>query len=318
MSKKITFILKSFVSVLLLSVLFSRMDILVFWNRIKDANFLFIIIAASLFYGGVYFSILRWNLFLRFYGIMLRKGVLFRIYLIGAFLNNFLPSSIGGDGYKLYHLSKKFPEGRKGVVSSILYERGSGFLLLLVINFILFLFYHRLIALGNRWIFILEMLFLGGVGTLILFRRHVLKFLETLSFKAELFNKIKNVLRTFASFNSTGVFLMAIFYSFFFILNAAIGAWLLFLSFDVHVSIFYILFVSTFIQLLGILPISINSIGISEGGSVFLYSIIGIPPEVSLAVALIARISMMITSSVGGLLLMANDQQTDRVFAHDS
>jgi len=41
------------------------------------------------------------------------------------------------------------------------------------------------------------------------------------------------------------------------------------------------------------IPISINAIGVQEASSIYFFSLIGIPAEVSLAISLLSRIVMM-------------------------
>ncbi len=308
MNKTTSTILKGLVSVILLIILFSRINFGQFVTVVKNTNIPLLIIAGLLFYSGTYFSILRWNHFLKFYKIIESKSSLFGLYLEGAFLNNFLPSSIGGDGFKLFSLSKKYPDRKKEVLSSIVYERGSGFLLLLMINFCLFVVFIKQIAQTSLGAFIVEIVFLLSLALFIVLRKYLLGFLERLNIQNKIIVKLISFTKVLFSFNDRTIFFKGLFYSLLFSFNAAVGSWLLFLSLGLNVNLVYILFVTSFSQIVSILPISINAIGILEGTSVYLYSIAGIPAEISLAVALIARISMMITSSTGGILLLKGKQ----------
>lgn len=312
MKKRIQLGVKILVSAALLVYLFSQIDFRVFWDQLQRANIGLVILAALLFYVGVYVSVLRWSRFLLFYEIRLTRRALFDLYLIGAFLNNFLPSSIGGDGYKVYRLARQFPERKKEALSSIVYERGSGFLLLMIVNLATFLMFYKLIAAKNILIFLIEFGLLAGVAVFFIFRKTIVALLERLNVGSKFINKLINFLKVLFAFNDKRVFLEALLISLLFLLNAAFGAWLLFMALGASVNIFYILFASTFSQIVAILPISINALGVLEGASVFLYSMVGVPAEISLAMSLIARVSMMLTSSIGGLrLLKTGDHISD-------
>jgi len=50
----------------------------------------------------------------------------FRLYLLGMFYNIFLPGGIGGDGYKIYLLRKKFHFPAKQIFGAIFFDRLSG------------------------------------------------------------------------------------------------------------------------------------------------------------------------------------------------
>lgn len=49
-----------------------------------------------------------------------------RLYLLGMFYNVFLPGGIGGDGYKIYLLRKKFGTTARLLLLTLLFDRASG------------------------------------------------------------------------------------------------------------------------------------------------------------------------------------------------
>ena len=55
----------------------------------------------------IWISCAKWGLFLRDRGVRLSQARLFGLYLIGFFFNNFLPSSIGGDGVRAYLVGRE-------------------------------------------------------------------------------------------------------------------------------------------------------------------------------------------------------------------
>ena len=69
-----------------------------------------------------------WRLlgFLRSIGLNLGFGFNLRLYMLGMFYNVFLPGGIGGDGYKIYILRKKFQLPTKKIFISLLLDRVSG------------------------------------------------------------------------------------------------------------------------------------------------------------------------------------------------
>jgi len=69
-----------------------------------------------------------WRLlgFLQAIGLRLKFGFHFRLYMLGMFYNVFLPGGIGGDGYKIYLLRKKFQLPTKKIFLSLLLDRVSG------------------------------------------------------------------------------------------------------------------------------------------------------------------------------------------------
>src|SRR4030095_2092674 len=85
------------------------------------------IIAAWLSYLASQF-VSSWRLlgFLRCIGLNPGFGFNLRLYMLGMFYNVFLPGGIGGDGYKIYILRKKFQLPTKRIFLSLLLDRVSG------------------------------------------------------------------------------------------------------------------------------------------------------------------------------------------------
>jgi len=69
------------------------------------------------------------------------------------------------------------------------------------------------------------------------------------------------------------------------------------------VPIFELILIYTVVQLMGILPVSINSLGVSEGAFIILFGLVGISSVDALTVALLGRILLMLVSLSGGVLL---------------
>lgn len=92
-----------------------------------------LLLAAGLFTLSKLLSSVRLNTFFRVVAIQLTERYNLRLYWLGMFYNLFLPGGIGGDGYKVYLLGREFP-GRRGVIfRSLLLDRLSGMVALLVL-----------------------------------------------------------------------------------------------------------------------------------------------------------------------------------------
>ncbi len=79
-------------------------------------------------------SAFRLNLYFRTIGINLKESANVRLYLLGMFYNLFLPGGIGGDGYKVYLLQKKYQTGTKKLIGAVLADRISGMVALAVLS----------------------------------------------------------------------------------------------------------------------------------------------------------------------------------------
>lgn len=72
----------------------------------------------------------RLNKFLHSTGVDISDAFNIRLYLLGMFYNLFLPGGIGGDGYKIWLLNKRFDVKAKAIFWAILLDRVMGLLAL--------------------------------------------------------------------------------------------------------------------------------------------------------------------------------------------
>ena len=101
---------------------------------------------------------------------------------------------------------------------------------------------------------------------------------------------------------------MAFLLSIIFILIGVLSTYLYFLSLDIKIPILKLLLIYTIVQLLGLLPISINSLGVTEGSYIILFGLIEISSIDALTVALLGRVLLMLVSLSGGGVFIFRDK----------
>jgi uncharacterized membrane protein YbhN (UPF0104 family) len=85
------------VSIILLAILFSRIDVGRLWGTARLASLPWLL-AALLIYGvNLLASTWRWKLLLDAQDVPVKRRALLGSFLVASFFNNFLPSNIGGD-----------------------------------------------------------------------------------------------------------------------------------------------------------------------------------------------------------------------------
>jgi uncharacterized membrane protein YbhN (UPF0104 family) len=89
--------LKIVVSIVLLSLLFSKIDVARLWAIARRASLRWFAVALAIYAINMIASTWRWHLLLRTQEVNLRRRWLFGSFLVASFFNNFLPSNIGGD-----------------------------------------------------------------------------------------------------------------------------------------------------------------------------------------------------------------------------
>jgi uncharacterized protein (TIRG00374 family) len=301
----ITNILRFTFGFFLFFILFNLVDIGEMFSKIKGINFTFFLMATIMHLPIVYFSSTRIKLLLDYYEIKIDKNNLFKINLKSSFFNNFLPSSVGGDTYKYFAIRKSSDKRGKFLISILFLDRFVSLITLLVLNLLFFIFYFSLIR-KNNLLFLSELIIitLGFVLFLILInRRRITKSLfytgKIRKFNESL-NKINNL--------EPKIFLLLLFNSLVIIGLGAISSYLILLSIGFSLNFFYVLFINILIRIIGLIPISINSVGISEGVYLLSYSLAGLSNEISLLAGIINRFSYILASSIGGIILIYDNQ----------
>src|ERR1700730_58485 len=89
--------IKIVVSIGLMALLFSKIDIGRLWDSAREAPIAWLAIALLLYLINILASVWRWQLLLGAQDVELPASRLLTTYLISLFFNNFLPSNIGGD-----------------------------------------------------------------------------------------------------------------------------------------------------------------------------------------------------------------------------
>ena len=149
--KKSITALKIAFSVLLIYLVFTKVEIAEVWAVIKSANVFYLILALLFFIISKIVAAFRLNLYFRLLKIPLSHKSNLQLYLLGMFYNLFLPGGIGGDAYKGYLIKKTFDIKTKKVVSVLLLDRLSGLLLLFIYACILVLFIKSDFLDTYRW-----------------------------------------------------------------------------------------------------------------------------------------------------------------------
>ena len=98
--------LKVSVSIVLLAVLFSRIDVARLWSSARHASVAWLFAALALYAVNVAASIWRWHLLLDAQDVDVPVKTLLGSFLVALFFNNFLPSNIGGDFFRISDTAK--------------------------------------------------------------------------------------------------------------------------------------------------------------------------------------------------------------------
>src|SRR5437763_389671 len=124
--------LKLGVSVALLVLLFSRVDVAKIWDHVRHASLAWMAIAIGLYALTVVASVWRWSLLLEAQDVWMPFGALFSSMSVALFFNNFLPSNIGGDFVRIT-ASAKVARSKTLAATVVLADRAMGMMGLILV-----------------------------------------------------------------------------------------------------------------------------------------------------------------------------------------
>jgi len=298
--------LKLLVSAGLLLFFFTRIHIERFLHTLASADFSYVALALIVYLFAQLFAALRWAILARPLGFDTRYKDFSLYYLIGMFFNLFAPSTVGGDVTRVYYLARDGEKNRqKGwavstvpAAVSVFMDRAVGMTVLVWLGaagLVLFPYYAVPPAIRSLT-FALSIGLVAGGLLVPLLRRFFPDDGHPILVKLRL---AMNAYRA-----HWGVIPQAIVISF--VLHL-IQAWLHVmmgkaLQIDVPFSFCIILYplVGTFAAL----PVSLNGLGLREGGYLFLLGLIGINSEKAVAFGLLLFLIVVVDSLIGGLLFL--------------
>src|SRR5690554_5071113 len=137
-------VLKISVTAVALYWVFSKVDPRDLRQALAGSNPLFLVLAFIAYCCSILIASSRLNGFFNGMGLQLSERYNFKLYLLGLFYNLFLPGGVGGDGYKIYFLRRKFKVKGRRLLTAVFFDRLSGLWALALITSVLIIFIPQL------------------------------------------------------------------------------------------------------------------------------------------------------------------------------
>lgn len=296
LSKQVKFFIKLAVTLVLVAILVMEVDWKFVLKELQEIHWPWLLIYFILQIVGIFLSVKRWQVIASEYNLRFSLDDGMFVYLKGMFLNNFLPTTIGGDAYRCWWLGEKtgFPAAS---YASVVLDRIVGLYVTLGAAFVSGIFILQLVM--GREIFTFT--FIGIFGAVIIASYIVsnlffgwgnLPFQNKPFFQKSFFSFLfqkrswQNVLNIF--FWSGAFTFIALIVSNYF-LFLALGIALPPLAFTAIILV---------IILYSNIPISINNIGLKEWAYATFFVFLAVPLETAVAVALLSRFFQIFISSL--------------------
>lgn len=228
---------------------------------------------------------------------------LINLYFIGSFFNNFMPTSIGGDVFKMYQLGKKLEDKALGISSTFM-ERLTGMIALVLVSYIGLIFgmSDLIKSLPAAWrvnslyILLFKILSFGGFWILAIIGFLSLGFLAR---KISFFKDIHNAILAYK--DNKKVLLIAFLTSFIVQMFSILTQYFILLSLGITIPLDYAALIFPVIALAGFFIPSINSLGVQEFFYKELLALRGISNPLALGASLIYQFARLIISLIGGI-----------------
>lgn len=311
--KKYIPLVKIAFSACLLFFLYSRADWTSFREIFSQASLVYLLPIFVLCFLNTLASAFKWELLLKADGIDVGLWRLTRSYLIGTFFNLFLPSSIGGDAYRIYDVSKRSSRAAEGF-ASVFADRFTGFLAIAAWGLVFSLAGFRRLP-EPRIILIPAAVFaMMVIMVWMLLQQRLLLWglrLFHLDRVAALQDFVRKFLNSISTYRKNRILLVkALSISLAFQLSMIVIVWMmgLTLGFDIGVLPFAIFI--PLITLIEALPISIYGLGVRDGAYVFFFTQVGISKEAALSLALLyVAITFVYAAVFGGTAFLTRGRR---------
>lgn len=248
---------------------------------------------------GNIISAAKWRYLARLQGFSFSLTEGFFAYLSGAFINNFLPSTMGGDAYRVMWMSRTGERARAFAV--VFFDRITGLLALVLLAGMGIAFLPWRTLLEQPAFIIFAAITLSVTLVMLLALIWTERFYAGMMFLVRLlpWEKPVALLRNFEPFISSRVYARAIAWA---VCFTAIGIggsnYFLFSSLGAHLSVGAFMSAIFAATLVANIPISINNIGVKEWAYVFFFGLVGVSTELAVTAALASRFLQMFISFI--------------------
>jgi len=298
--------IKLVVSVGLYALIFYATDVRTIVRHLAEARLAYVAAAVLLYAAGQALSALRWHILLRPLALTVPYSRLVAFYFTGMFFNLFLPTIVGGDAVKALLLARETGATARSAMS-VFMERNLGLFALLAIAAVAATLAPPVVV-GGLTLTTLTLLLLAAflaANLVIASPRayHGIDRLVALSPFAGIRMRAASLYEAVARYRSSiGALFSASVLSFVFqfvvvgvvFLNARA------LNLDVPVSALAV-FVPL-ISLAGMIPVTVNGLGVREALYILLFGQLGAPTELAVSLALLFLAVTIAASLPGGLV----------------
>ncbi|KAA3657424.1 MAG: UPF0104 family protein [Chloroflexi bacterium] len=273
------------------------------WFAFQAADFRLLALAFSLHIFGYMYSAFRWRLLLRSRGSDCSIVFLMISYLVGAFFNNLLPSTIGGDVYRAYD-SYRLGQSKSSALAVVFVDRFLGLLALMVFALLALLSSNKLTE-NIPYLFVWVLLGTLGMSAFVWLIFWPPKWLPGLiaNMRLPFGNKIKGIIQAFLDFEGQRtVLIKAFLWSVMLQANVILHYYLIALALGLPIPFLSFFLIIPLATVITMLPISVNGIGVRENIYIFFFASFAVTKPEAIAFAWAAYGVLLLQGVMGGII----------------
>jgi uncharacterized protein (TIRG00374 family) len=255
-----------------------------------------VVIYVAILLLGMLISSYKWKLLADYKNFNLSLFEYFKFYLTGTFINNFMPSFVGGDTYKAYQVgreSRRFAEA----ASTVMVDRITGLVGAMLLS-VFFSLLNIKDVLRSDVLIIVNLLVIVS-----LFSDILIAALKKSDFCKEFIKKIlpEKIVYLIKEIYGYGgkkkiikkAVILAMIYD---IVGIALVNYILFWSLGIHINVLDYLSVIFLTSIVASIPITVNNIGIKEWSYIAFFGAMGLQATPVITVAILSRLLQMLVS----------------------
>ena len=308
---RIALIAKAIVTITLITALAISADWSTIFSQVKYLGTSIILVTLAILILSITISTYKWQLILSIHGLNFDFNSLHKYYFVATYINNFLPTTIGGDGYRIYKTLEN-KRSKSSAIIAILMERVTGLAALLILAYASAIYLFATANDATAKSFLLAGTILCALAATFYFvtpsgfhsqiAKRFLKF-------AEIINTLSSHFDDYPAHRHLTIKVIAV--SFFFHFHLCL-AYVVLLNFGLNLSVSFpeLFIVLAVVGILGVLPISINGIGVVEGAFIFLIGQYDVGYDNALMVTFLMRILVLPISAIGAVLSIIGRSKT--------
>ena len=304
----LTTLVKVAVTVALYVAVFYTVDVGKLWERLQTVRMGWVALGVVVYAGGQWLSAWRWWLLLRPVSLDVPYLRVVGFYFIGMFFNIFLPTIVGGDAVKAVLLARETGAPARSTMS-VFMERNVGLFALLAIATAAAFVAPPVDVKGFNLLQLTLLVFAGFIAVNIVLANRpayrLVDYLVALTPLARIRSRAASLYDALVPYREArwrGVVAAATAQSFLFQAVVILVVFLNANALGLRVPVPALAVFVPLISLAGMLPVSVNGLGIREALYLLLFGQIGVPADAAVSMALLYFAVTLAASLPGGVV----------------